>query len=62
MTPIEISTDRDRLDVDMRWALGTQDAHGLYAQFGFTSWAKPERQMELLRPQAVPAPSGNAEH
>jgi GNAT superfamily N-acetyltransferase len=33
-----------------RYTLGTQDAHGLYAQYGFTAPAKPERQMELLRP------------
>jgi GNAT superfamily N-acetyltransferase len=49
-----------------RYTLGTQDAHGLYAQFGFTSFANPERQMELLRPQAspapVPAPPRNAPH
>jgi GNAT superfamily N-acetyltransferase len=45
-----------------RYTLGTNDAHGLYAQFGFTSFANPERQMELLRPQAVPTPSRNAKH
>jgi GNAT superfamily N-acetyltransferase len=33
----------------VRCTLGTQDAHGLYAQFGFTAPANPERQMELLR-------------
>jgi GNAT superfamily N-acetyltransferase len=37
-----------------RYTLGTQDAHGLYAQYGFTAPASPERQMELLRPH-VPA-------
>ena len=36
-----------------RFTLGTQDAHGLYAQYGFTAPANPERQMELLRPQAL---------
>lgn len=39
----------------VRYTLGTQDAHGLYAQFGFTAFANPERQMELLRPQNSPA-------
>jgi N-acetylglutamate synthase-like GNAT family acetyltransferase len=29
-----------------RWQLGTLDAHGLYAQFGFTAPAHPERFME----------------
>jgi GNAT superfamily N-acetyltransferase len=41
----------------VRYTLGTQDAHGLYAQFGFTAPANPERQMELLRPQNPPAPA-----
>jgi GNAT superfamily N-acetyltransferase len=43
-----------------RYTLGTQDAHGLYAQYGFTSIASPERQMELLRPKAPLARVGNA--
>jgi GNAT superfamily N-acetyltransferase len=43
-----------------RYTLGTQDAHGLYAQYGFTSIANPERQMELLRQKAPLAPLGNA--
>ena len=33
-----------------RWVLTTRDAHGLYAQFGFTSPKWPERFMEILRP------------
>jgi GNAT superfamily N-acetyltransferase len=40
-----------------RYTLGTQDAHELYAQYGFTAPANPERQMELLRPQTRPAPA-----
>jgi GNAT superfamily N-acetyltransferase len=40
----------------MRYTLGTQDAHSLYAQFGFKAFANPERQMELLRPQSQLAP------
>ncbi len=43
------------LQTIVRYTLGTQDAHGLYAQFGFTAFANPERQMELLRPQNPPA-------
>jgi GNAT superfamily N-acetyltransferase len=35
----------------VKFSLGTQDAHGLYAQFGFTAPASPERQMELVRPR-----------
>ncbi len=29
-----------------RWVLGTRDAHGLYAKFGFAPLRKPERWME----------------
>jgi GNAT superfamily N-acetyltransferase len=29
-----------------RWMLATQDAHGLYAKFGFTAIRNPERWME----------------
>lgn len=31
-----------------RFTLGTRDAHGLYAQFGFTALAAPERWMERV--------------
>ncbi len=33
-----------------RFTLATQDAHGLYRQFGFTPLSRPERQMEISRP------------
>lgn len=33
-----------------RWSLVTRDAHGLYAQFGFTVLAKPESYMERYDP------------
>ena len=45
----------------VRYTLGTQDAHGLYAQYGFTTPANPERQMELLRPNGASPTSGNAQ-
>lgn len=35
-----------------RWILATQDAHGLYAQFGFHGLKFPERWMELPAPNA----------
>lgn len=41
------------LSTIMRFTLGTQDAQGLYAQFGFTPPSNPERQMELLRPNGA---------
>jgi GNAT superfamily N-acetyltransferase len=33
-----------------RWMLATADAHELYRKYGFTDIAKPERLMELTRP------------
>jgi GNAT superfamily N-acetyltransferase len=33
-----------------RFLLATRDAHGLYAQFGFTPIAAPDRLMEIVRP------------
>ncbi len=33
-----------------RWVLVTQDAHGLYARFGFTPLATPQRYMERHDP------------
>jgi GNAT superfamily N-acetyltransferase len=35
-----------------RFMLATADAHGLYAQYGFTAVARPERLMERYRPTA----------
>ncbi len=33
-----------------RWSLATADAHGLYAQFGFTPLSRTERWMEIFTP------------
>jgi GNAT superfamily N-acetyltransferase len=33
-----------------RWMLATQDAHGLYRQYGFSELKSPERWMEIHRP------------
>lgn len=41
-----------------RWQLGTLDAHGLYAQFGFTPPAHPERQLEKTDPDVYRRPRG----
>jgi GNAT superfamily N-acetyltransferase len=38
-----------------RFALATKDAHGLYAQFGFAPLARPDRQMEIARPDVYRA-------
>jgi GNAT superfamily N-acetyltransferase len=39
-----------------RWILLTGDAHGLYAQFGFTPVNSPERYMELHQPDVYARP------
>ncbi len=36
-----------------RFMLATRDAHGLYARFGFTALAHPERIMERYDPEAL---------
>ena len=33
-----------------RWGLATEDAHGLYQQFGFTPLKKPDLLMEITTP------------
>lgn len=40
-----------------RWLLITRDAHGLYAQFGFTPLDAPERHMMRLRPSPPSPPA-----
>jgi len=50
-------SDHPELQGLRRWMLATADAHGLYAQFGFTALGKPDRIMERLQAdiyQAVP--------
>ncbi|HUJ42469.1 MAG TPA: GNAT family N-acetyltransferase [Opitutaceae bacterium] len=46
-----------RLQTVRRITLATRDAHGLYAQFGFTPLAKPENQMEKRQPQPWQQPA-----
>jgi GNAT superfamily N-acetyltransferase len=41
-----------------RFMLATSDAHALYAQYGFTAVAKPDRIMERYRPAAYLDPPG----
>jgi GNAT superfamily N-acetyltransferase len=43
-----------------RWSLATADAHGLYAQFGFTPLKRPERSMEITDPDVYLRMSGKA--
>ncbi len=46
-----------RLQRLRRQHLVTQDAHGLYAQFGFVPVAQPERHMEKRNPDVYRRPS-----
>jgi len=39
----------DKLQNLQRWGLGTEDAHGLYEQFGFKPLSKPQNIMEIKR-------------
>jgi GNAT superfamily N-acetyltransferase len=48
---IETVTNDPALRYIVRFMLATRDAHGLYAQFGFTPTSKPELWMERLRLQ-----------
>lgn len=36
-----------------RWTLATNDAHGLYKQFGFVPLSNPEKWMDIYRPFKV---------
>jgi GNAT superfamily N-acetyltransferase len=49
-----------QLQTIRRMGLGTLDAHGLYARFGFKPISQPERQMEKRYPQN--SSSGTATH
>jgi GNAT superfamily N-acetyltransferase len=43
---IGVIVEHPRLPGLRRWILATKDAHGLYAQYGFTPLSAPERFME----------------
>lgn len=43
-----------------RWMLGTQDAHGLYAKYGFTAVKSPEIWMEVHRSDIYAKTGGQA--
>lgn len=45
-----MASDHPKLQGLRRWTLVTNDAHGLYAQFGFTPIANQERFMERIVP------------
>lgn len=47
---IQTIVDHPQLQGLRRFTLATRDAHGLYSQFGFKSFARPERWMEIHQP------------
>lgn len=49
---IRCITEHPELQGLRRWVLVTQDAHTLYAKFGWTPLAHPERWMERFMPDA----------
>jgi N-acetylglutamate synthase-like GNAT family acetyltransferase len=46
---IQTILDHPDLKEMRRWVLVTNDAHGLYKQYGFTSIADPEHWMQMFR-------------
>jgi len=52
---MECITQHPELQNLRRWILTTRDAHGLYAQVGFTPVKSPERFMEIQRPNIYEA-------
>ncbi len=49
---IEVIVAHPRVQGLRRWVLATKDAHGLYAQYGFTPLHAPERWMDRF-PEAT---------
>lgn len=54
---MEVLTAHPDLQGLRRWSLLTKDAHGLYAQFGFTPMAHPDRAMERTHPGIYARPA-----
>jgi GNAT superfamily N-acetyltransferase len=53
---LEAIRDHQELQGLRRFMLATSDAHGLYAQFGFTPLANPSRMMEIHAPNIYRSP------
>jgi GNAT superfamily N-acetyltransferase len=54
---MEVLTAHPDLQGLRRWSLMTRDAHALYAQFGFTPLAQPDRAMERTHPGVYTRPA-----
>jgi GNAT superfamily N-acetyltransferase len=53
---IQVILDHPQLQGLRRFVLATKDAHGLYAQFGFTTYANPDRLMCRHDPDVYKSP------
>lgn len=58
---LEVIQGHEDLQGLRRFMLATRDAHGLYAQFGFTALANPSRMMEIVDADVYQVPSLPAE-
>lgn len=47
---MQVIMDHPELQGLRRFVLATKDAHGLYAQFGFTAYSNPDRLMTISNP------------
>jgi len=56
---VQVIIGHPRLQGLRRFTLATKDAHGLYAQFGFKPFGKPERWMERHDPDVYRNPVGS---
>jgi GNAT superfamily N-acetyltransferase len=54
---LEVIQGHEELQGLRRFMLATRDAHGLYAQFGFTALADPSRLMEIVNADVYQVPS-----
>jgi GNAT superfamily N-acetyltransferase len=54
---LEVIQRHEDLQGLRRFMLTTRDAHGLYAQFGFTALANPSRMMEIVNADLYRQPS-----
>lgn len=55
---VEVALTHPALDGLRRMLLATRDAHALYARFGFAPVARPERFMEIHRPDVYRSGGG----
>jgi N-acetylglutamate synthase-like GNAT family acetyltransferase len=56
---MKIIIEHPQLQGLRRFTLATKDAHGLYAQFGFTPFDKPERWMQRHNPDVYKRVKGH---